>query len=140
MRQDDRAADHPRHVATADDPHGKPPTGDREQFYDLGSVLRDQAERLRVIGYPPLVTIGEAVKRISTADPKDVQQIAASQIELLNAYHQVALQQSGRSFFWALIGSGAGLLLFVVAVGFSLLTGLSLASIEALRKAMIPGP
>jgi hypothetical protein len=40
-----------------------------------------------------------------TPKPTD-QQIAASQIELLNAYHQVALAQSSRSFFWALIGSG----------------------------------
>jgi hypothetical protein len=40
--------------------------------------------------------------------------------------------QSRRSFCWALIGSGAGLSLFIVAVGFSLLSGLSLASVVPL--------
>ena len=81
-------------------------------------------------GAPPAVR--GSIQRLGTADTKDVQQIAASQLELLTAYHQVALGQSNRSFFWALIGSGIGLLLFVVAVGVALLTGLSLASIVPL--------
>jgi hypothetical protein len=53
--------------------------------------------------------IVHSIDRLGKADTNDVQQIAASQIELLNAYHQVALAQSSRSFFWALIGSGVGL-------------------------------
>jgi TRADD-N domain-containing protein len=73
-----------------------------------------------------------AFKRLGTAHTKDVQQIAASQLELLTAYHQVALAQSNRSFVCAVIGSGFGLLLFVVAAVFSLLNGLSLASIVPL--------
>jgi hypothetical protein len=64
--------------------------------------------------------LGNAIQSVSTADPKDVQKVAASQLELLTAYHQVALAQSRRSFFWALIGSGVGLALFAVAVRRSL--------------------
>jgi hypothetical protein len=76
--------------------------------------------------------IDRPLERLSQADPKDVQQIAASQIELLAAYHQAVLVQSNRSFFWALIGSGFGLLLFAIAVGFSLVNGLSPTSIVPL--------
>jgi hypothetical protein len=76
--------------------------------------------------------LGPVIQRVSEADPKNVQQIAASQLELLTAYHQVALGQSNRSFFWALVGSGLGLLLFGIAVAFSLLNSLSLASIVPL--------
>jgi hypothetical protein len=71
-------------------------------------------------------------ERLGKTETKDVQQIAASQLELLTAYHQVALGQSNRSFFWALIGSGTDLSLFVVAVVFSLVNGLGLASIVPL--------
>jgi hypothetical protein len=35
-----------------------------------------------------------------------------------SSYHQIALAQSSRSFFWALIGSGIGLALFAAAVVF----------------------
>ena len=73
-----------------------------------------------------------AIALLGTADPKDVQQVAASQPRLLSAYHQMALDQSRRSFFWALIGSGAGLALFVVAVAVSLLSGLGAASLVPL--------
>jgi hypothetical protein len=80
----------------------------------------------------PERAIFSSIQRLGTADTKNIQQIAASQIELLNAYYQLALAQSTRSFFWALIGSGLGLLLFAVAVVFSLLNGLGLASIVPL--------
>jgi hypothetical protein len=40
----------------------------------------------------------DSLSHLSTADPKNVQEIAASQIELLNVYHQEALKQSRRSF------------------------------------------
>src|SRR5262249_5101711 len=50
------------------------------------------------------------------ADPANVQLIAALQIELLTEYHQVALAQSHRLFFWALVGSGIGLIFFVAAL------------------------
>jgi hypothetical protein len=74
----------------------------------------------------------EPIKRLSSAATNDVQQIAASLIELLAAYHKAELVQSNRSFFWALVGSGLGLLLFAIAVMFSLLNGLVLAAIVSL--------
>ncbi|MGY8681208.1 hypothetical protein Q2941_25925 [Bradyrhizobium sp. UFLA05-153] len=59
--------------------------------------------------------VRETIQRIATADPANVQLIAALQMELLAEYHQIALAQSRRMFFWALVGSGVGLIFFVAA-------------------------
>ena len=100
-----------------------------ENNRDLGELWPGGGYMGAIATYPGFAG---ALNRLGTADTKDVQQIAASQLELLTAYYQAALAQSNRSFFWALIGSGAGLALFAVAVVFSLLNGLSLASIVPL--------
>jgi hypothetical protein len=76
--------------------------------------------------------ISESIARLGKADPSDVQAIAASQLELLAAYHQIVLAQSSRSFSWALVGSGLGLMFFMAAVAFALVTGITLASIVPL--------
>jgi Cyanobacterial TRADD-N associated 2-Transmembrane domain len=73
----------------------------------------------------------DSINRLGAADPANVQQIAASQLELLAGYHQIALAQSRRSFFWAIIGAGVGLLFFLSAVAFALLT-------SATANALIP--
>ena len=79
-----------------------------------------------------------SIDRISKADPKNVQEIAGSQLQLLTGYHQIALAQSSRSFFWALIGSAIGLLLFVVATGFVVWTGNTAAgTIPAISGAIV---
>ena len=118
---------------TADDPQGKPSSDDpRLRIYELRRLIHD-AERLKVGS----VAFGEAVKRISTADPKDVQQIAGSQIELLNAYYTAALEQSKRSFVWALVGAAVGLGLFAVAVALSLWNGIEVAVIPLISGAIV---
>jgi hypothetical protein len=78
------------------------------------------------------IIIGDSIKRLSEAAPSDVQAIAASQLELLAGYHEIALVQSRRSFFWALIGSGVGLVFFVCAVTAVLWTGQTLSAIVSL--------
>jgi uncharacterized membrane protein len=42
--------------------------------------------------------------------------IASAQLELIAGYHQIALAQSRRIFFWALVGSGVGLIFLLAAV------------------------
>jgi hypothetical protein len=64
-----------------------------------------------------------SIDRITNADPRNVQEIAGSQLELLTGYHEIALAQSRRSFFWALLGAGAGFVFFLAATGFVLATG-----------------
>jgi hypothetical protein len=51
----------------------------------------------------------DSIRRIGAADPANV--------ELLAGYHQIALAQSRRIFFWALVGSGVGLIFLVASVG-----------------------
>ncbi|OGO20743.1 MAG: hypothetical protein A2Z14_16645 [Chloroflexi bacterium RBG_16_48_8] len=62
-----------------------------------------------------------SLERLSTADRSNVQEIAASQIQLLNIYHNVVLDQARRSFLWAIIAAAIGLALFILAVTFNLL-------------------
>jgi hypothetical protein len=86
---------------------------------------------------PADLRITDSIRRIGVADPANVQQIAASQLELLAGYHQIALAQSRRSFFWALVGSGVGLIFFVAAVAFALATGIALAAVIPLLSGAI---
>jgi uncharacterized protein YjbI with pentapeptide repeats len=64
--------------------------------------------------------ISGAVERLSKAKPGEVQEIAASQIELLNDYYQQVLEQAKNCFRWALIAAGIGLVFFLAATGFLL--------------------
>jgi cytochrome c biogenesis protein CcdA len=60
--------------------------------------------------------VDHAVKRVAQAKPADIQQIAASQLELNNAYYKGVLQQSRLSFFIATLFAAAGLgFFFLVA-------------------------
>lgn len=78
-----------------------------------------------------------SVRRLGSVDPNDVQQIAASQLGILIKFHEEALVQSHRSFFWALIGSGAGLALFAVAVVYSMVEGVDLKAVVPLVSGAI---
>jgi hypothetical protein len=59
--------------------------------------------------------VRDSIQRIGTADPANFQLIAALQMEMLGGDRQIALVQSRRIFFWALVGSGVGLIFFVGA-------------------------
>ena len=63
----------------------------------------------------------QSLERLSNADPSKVQEIVASQIELLTLYHNVVLDQAKRSFVWAVLAAGAGLVFFLAAIGFILI-------------------
>jgi hypothetical protein len=102
----------------------------RHVYYEISEKEAEQKRKEALEFLAPAILT--AIAELGTAAVKDVQQIAASQLTLLAGYHQIALIQSSRSFFWALIGSGAGLTLFAVAVAFSLLNGLSAASLVPL--------
>jgi hypothetical protein len=79
-----------------------------------------------------------SIERLSKADPKNVQELAASQVQLLDVYHQIVLGQSRRSFWWALAGACSGLVFFMAAIGFTILTGNAVAaSIPVISGAVI---
>ncbi|MEZ4868225.1 MAG: hypothetical protein R3C14_43255 [Caldilineaceae bacterium] len=60
------------------------------------------------------------IERMAQADPADIQQIAAAQIELLSNYYKETLRQADASFQWALVAAGAGFAFFVAAIGLAL--------------------
>lgn len=77
----------------------------------VGTVRPDNTE-------PWVVT----VDRLSKAKPGDILEIAASQIEILDSYYREVLGQARRSFGWAIAAAGVGLLFFLAAVGFLLVS------------------
>ncbi len=80
----------------------------------------------------------DAVERLSQANPAKIQEIAASQIELLTIYHKVVIYQAQRSFLWALIAAAVGLVFFIAAIAFQLLQQPeSTATISVISGALI---
>jgi hypothetical protein len=79
--------------------------------------------------------IKEPLKELS--DAKSIQEIAASQINILGSYYNNVLSQSQRSFYFALAAAGIGLLFIMVAAGFLLVYNLqSLAIVTTLGGAL----
>ena len=58
------------------------------------------------------------MERVAEANPKNIQEVAAAQVEIINSYYLNGLEQSKKSFFWSLIwgGIGSGFLLVAVSV------------------------
>jgi hypothetical protein len=74
----------------------------------------------------------ESVDRLSHANPDNVQEIAASQIQLLNNYYDLVLDQAKRSFKWALIAAGVGFVFLIASLGFILLQQRQMVAIMSL--------
>jgi hypothetical protein len=64
--------------------------------------------------------ISRAIESVARADPSDIQQVAASQLEMSNSYYFSALTQARRSFMAAIIAGGIGLAFFLIAVAYAL--------------------
>jgi hypothetical protein len=62
--------------------------------------------------------VRSAISSLSQSEPGDVQNIAASQTELLVGYYDAVLNHANKSFFWALIAAAIGLAFFVSAMVF----------------------
>jgi hypothetical protein len=101
-----------------------------EKSIDLGGY--------KVIAGSDIVNINYAVDRLSKAHPGDVQEIAASQIQLLTSYYDLVLGQARRSFRWALIAAGIGLGFFLASLAFLLLMQLqNVATVSLISGALI---
>ena len=77
----------------------------------------------------------QALDNLSKAG--NVQEIASNQVKLLTEFYDQSLSQAHRSFVWALIASGAGLLFFMVAIAFQLGSKTDVAIISAIGGALI---
>ena len=67
----------------------------------------------------------------------NVQEIASNQVKLLTEFYDQSLSQAHRSFVWALIASGAGLIFFMVAIAFQLGSQSDVAIISVIGGALI---
>lgn len=83
--------------------------------------------------------ITSAVELLSNSKPDDgIMKIAASQIKLIYGFYDLALYQARRSFRWALIAAGVGLVFFLSAVAFLLLERpQQLATVSLISGALI---
>lgn len=87
-----------------------------------------------------LLQLKPYIDRLAKADPKDIQEVAASQLQLMTGNYKIVLSQSRRCFFWALVTAGIGLFFFVIAAVYSLATGNAGAAIvPVLSGAVIEG-
>ncbi len=62
----------------------------------------------------------QAVQEVAKADPDNIQEVAASQLSIINSYYESGLQQSQQSFLWSLRWGGIGLAFLIAAIGFLL--------------------
>ncbi len=67
--------------------------------------------------------VSPSIDRLAKADLKDVQQVAASQLQLMIACHRIDATQARRCFFWAMVAAGMGFLLFLLAALASIASG-----------------
>lgn len=56
------------------------------------------------------------IEKVAQTDPANIQATTANLMQIDNSYYLNALQQSQRSFFWALVGAGIGVAFFIAAV------------------------
>lgn len=95
-------------------------------------TISDLASQLRTRLASDVGTRKSTFANVAQADPSNIQEVAASQLELINNYYSTILSQAVQSFRWAIIAAGVGLAFFVAAVTFLLTsqqTNLSAVSI-----------
>ena len=78
----------------------------------------------------PAETITGAM--VASLDPAKIQEVAASQLVILDGYYQSVLRHTQQFFRWALIAAGFGLLFFLAAVGLQIFRQPASASIISL--------
>lgn len=97
----------------------------------------------QITANPPTIisntfTYVDALDRLSRAESGNVQEIAASQIQLLKSFYDLALEQAKRSFKWALVSAGIGLGFLIAAVTFLLFDkNLNVAVVSVISGALV---
>lgn len=80
----------------------------------------------------------DSLQQLSNVDTREIQQVVASQLKIMNAYYTLVLDQARRSFTWALVAAAIGLVFFIGAVGVILLLQLeNVAIISVISGAII---
>ena len=113
--------------------------------FTIESLLKSQTDsqkentsRIEALLNRPASTQSQAIADVARVDPRNIQEVAASQLAIVNSYYESGLGQSQRSFRWSLIWSGVGFCFFLAAVGFILLQKpTEIAIISAIGGAII---
>lgn len=77
----------------------------------LAEILGMSEEELGLASPPEstVQAIQNTVEQVAGANPKNIQEVAASQLAIINSYYLNGLEQSQQSFRWSLIWGGIGL-------------------------------
>jgi hypothetical protein len=81
-------------------------------------IILDLAHLLRARLANDVGTRKSAYTNVARADASNIQQVAATQLELINDYYSTILYQASQAFRWAIIAAGVGLAFFIAAVAF----------------------
>jgi hypothetical protein len=74
-----------------------------------------------------------AINNVANVRPDDISQVAATQLDISKQYYESVLRQVQAGFRWAVVAAATGLLFFIAAVGFVLVTNkLNAAIISAI--------
>lgn len=88
-------------------------------------------------------SLKESLDRLSNTDSKDVQGIGATQMEILNHYYSMGMDQSKNSFKFASAAALAGLAFFIVLIAYSVLKPqqnvINIASLGTVLSGFITG-
>jgi hypothetical protein len=78
------------------------------------------------------------IANVANAKSDDISQVAASQLEISKQYYEGILHQGRESFRWAVAAAATGLLFFIAAVGFAVVTNkVNAAIISALGGGIV---
>ncbi len=77
------------------------------------------------------------IDRLAKADPKDIQEVAASQLQFMTSNYKIVLSQSRRYFFWGLVTAGVGLFFFVIAAVYIVASGNTGAAIVPILSGVV---
>ena len=86
---------------------------------------------------PPDKSLEEILEQLSNTDADEVTKVAASQLEIMNSYHYLVQKQAERSFFWALVAAGVGLVFFIIALSLALFTQIEHVAIISVSSGAI---
>ena len=97
----------------------------QNQLETLGVESAELGFEAGVIGRPrPVVKslklANKAIQSVAKADPSNIQEVAASQLDISNSYYQSVLDQARQSFRSAIIAGAIGFAFFLAAVAFVL--------------------
>jgi hypothetical protein len=78
------------------------------------------------------------IEQIAKAKPENIQEVAASQLAIITSFNESVLRQAQQSFNLALAAAAIGLIFFIAAVGFLLVSGTqAIATVSIISGALV---